>query len=232
MIKRLLKFLLVISLFIVLIISCSEDSTTNPSAPEIAKLEVSKSSLFFTINTDQHSFTIKNIGNDSLYWNITQVPEWIFLSDSRGELDKNMLDTITVDAEYYGLNMGLYIDLIKVVSNGGKQSVSCGVDITLLFPPDSSFSGTISDSGSIYYSIEEDTIKYFQGLYFKTATDSSVYEVSVEDSTFGEMIYRPGGFQSFSSSGDFLSGRFDGDSTITGTWVHVNDIINYSAKLQ
>ncbi len=110
----------VISLILVfLIFSGCTDKNVKEENPEIS---ISTTSLDFNKGVTSGSFTIKNVGEGKLSWEIEDnIPLWISLSPMVGSLSNNEESNITVIIDREIMDPGAYSQDVSISSNGGSE---------------------------------------------------------------------------------------------------------------
>lgn len=80
---------------------------------------------------EEGTFTITNIGNGFLNWNIdnTQTPPWLLISRVSGTLGEGASETVTVSVDR-DLQAGAYFHEIPIVTNAGTFNLEVGMTIS------------------------------------------------------------------------------------------------------
>jgi len=131
------------ALYALTIFSCS----SNPSAPTVAVLTLSKTSMSFSNEKNQDSIVISNDGEEQLSWNITSKPDWLRTSRQSGTL-ATARDTLTFTADT-DRSLGEHTGIVQFSSNGGDKDISVILRINPSINPGTSAAGiTLGDAYS------------------------------------------------------------------------------------
>ena len=106
-------------------------------------LSVTPSSLDFSASQSSMTFTITNVGTQTLEWNISDDQDWISVSPTSGSTTTEQ-DIVTVTVDRNGLAAGDYSGSVTVTSNGGDQVVAVSMEI---LPPILVVSSSFLDFG-------------------------------------------------------------------------------------
>ena len=108
-------------------------------------LFVSVSTLNFGVNSKSRAFTIKNEGDGTLNWSISDDRNWISVSPANGSTTTEE-DELEVTVTRPGLNPGAHTGTISISSNGGDDSIEILLETNT--PPIASF--TVKPSSVIF----------------------------------------------------------------------------------
>jgi hypothetical protein len=108
----------------------TDDGTYCP--PEIPVLSVDPVVLDFEECDTELTFTIENVGEGTLTWNITMDQAWITVAPTSGTTTTMETDTVTVTVDRAGLDPDEYTGTVTVTSDGGTQDVT--IQMTVLAP--------------------------------------------------------------------------------------------------
>ncbi|MCF7810036.1 hypothetical protein K9N50_03510 [bacterium] len=138
-------------LLIIIGIGCEKDNgPTTPTTTPV--LSVSTTSLNFERNDTRKTFTINNIGEETLEWTITSTENWIMVSPNEGSTTDES-DTITVIVGRHGLSDGQYSGIITVIPNA-SDTLTVSIQMIVQSPILSLSTSSLNFSG-------EDTVKTF-----------------------------------------------------------------------
>jgi len=136
-------------------------------------LSLDVTGLDFTIegeNPASQTFTVSNVGGQTLTYNITQDQTWLSCSPTTGNLDMGQSDDITVDVDGLDLDEGIHTATISVASaqaiNSPKEIV---VTLNVLAPPiyaPLNFAGEVLENKSLFYT------EYFHTLTWEANPDN------------------------------------------------------------
>ena len=107
-------------------ITCSKESPTGSSGPQ---LNVIPNSFDFTKIVNVDTLIITNSGGGELSWEIADKPDWLNLSKSSGTITSNT-DSLIIIANI-DQAVGTYTGTININSNGGNKSVTISLNISL-----------------------------------------------------------------------------------------------------
>ena len=113
------------------------DVTLNITEPQPPVLQVNRTSLTFSAAQDganpaDQIFNIKNGGNGTFDWSITEDASWLSVNPSNGSTTAET-DAITVSADISGLTEGSYTATVTVSAAGiesSPQTIDVGLNIT------------------------------------------------------------------------------------------------------
>jgi hypothetical protein len=98
--------------------------------PPVPQLNIYPQALGLTKTQTQAQFTIKNIGNGSLNWNLTESESWITgASPTSGTTAAGAATIVTVTINRVGLSGNSYKGAINVTSDGGNETVTVYMDM-------------------------------------------------------------------------------------------------------
>mgnify|MGYP002625776731 CR=1 FL=1 len=139
------------------------DFALQPLAPV---LSVSPASLDFGTASTTLTFDVKNTGDATLDWNITEDIPWLSCTPTSGSNSNVGQTAVTVMVNRDGLDKGTYRQTIAVASNGGSATLNVSLTVqgaTVSYSPEVLDFGSISSaltlvlkntgSGSINYTI-------------------------------------------------------------------------------
>jgi len=104
--------------------------------PDRPKLEVRPNSYDFTDvrrgAMPSTTFTVENIGEGTLEWEVQDIPDWLDVSQTSGTNEGSF--TVTVESDMLG---GDQDGTVEVISNGGNESIAVSVNIVedIVTPP-------------------------------------------------------------------------------------------------
>ncbi len=87
-----------------------------------AGLIVSADTLDFGEDINSQTFSISNIGNGQLSWELTSNSSWLSVSPNNGNLTSSA-ETITASVNRTSLSPGDYFSSISITSNGGNKTI-------------------------------------------------------------------------------------------------------------
>ena len=106
-------------------------------------LSVTSTALDFSASQSSMTFSITNVGTQTLQWNISADQDWISVSPISGSTTTEQ-DIVTVTVDQSGLAAGDYSGSVTVTSNGGDQVVAVSMEI---LPPILVVSSSLLDFG-------------------------------------------------------------------------------------
>ena len=112
-----------------------------------AGLIVSTDSLIFGEEITNLTFTISNIGNGLLTWELIPNSSWLSATPESGSLTTSV-ETVSVSVDRSSLSAGDYIGSIPISSNGGNKTVSVIMSVSDAPSPTLSVSTLDLDFGS------------------------------------------------------------------------------------
>ena len=107
-------------------------------------LSVTSTALDFNASQNTLTFSITNVGTQTLEWNISDNQDWMSVSPTSGSTTAEQ-DIVTVTVDRSGLAAGDYSGSVTVTSNGGDQVVAVSMEI---LPPILVVSSSLLDFGS------------------------------------------------------------------------------------
>ena len=116
---------------------------TVPDTPA-PMIDVSPTVLNFGTSGTELTFTITNIGQETLNWSISDDQNWLEVSPTSGSTTTEQ-DEIIVNVDRAGLSVGDYTGIISVSSNGGDINIDVSMEI---LPPYLVVSSNSLDFGS------------------------------------------------------------------------------------
>jgi len=93
------------------------------ASKEVPDLAVSVTTLDFGTSETSKTFTISNIGNGTLTWNVSEDQSWISASPTSGSTTTEQ-DQVAVTIDRSNMAPGTYSGTVTVTSNGGTKTVS------------------------------------------------------------------------------------------------------------
>jgi len=116
---------------------------TVPDTPA-PMIDVSPAVLNFGSSGTELTFTITNIGQETLNWSISDDQNWLEVSPTSGSTTTEQ-DEIIVNVDRAGLSVGDYTGIISISSNGGDINIDVSMEI---LPPYLVVSSNSLDFGS------------------------------------------------------------------------------------
>jgi Fe-S cluster assembly iron-binding protein IscA len=105
-------------------------------------LSVTSTALDFNASQNTLTFSITNVGTQTLEWNISDNQDWMSVSPTSGSTTAEQ-DIVTVTVDRNGLAAGDYSGSVTVTSNGGDQVVT----VSMAVAPELSVSANQLDFG-------------------------------------------------------------------------------------
>lgn len=94
-----------------------------PEPPPL--LSLSSSSIDLGSTSTKDSISISNNGGGKLIWSInSELPVWLSVSQTKGEVEAGKSSSITITMKREGLKPGAYTSTFNIVSNGGDSSIT------------------------------------------------------------------------------------------------------------
>ncbi len=153
----------------------------------IPLMSLSPMSLNFDSDTNEKTFTISNNGEGSLLWEVkSDLPEWLEISEMRGELKPGEKTSVELSINKDMLGSEKNEHNISITSNGGNGNVLVTVGInrnvsSIIIDVNE----TINKNDSFDAKIKVMNINDLAGFQMEIAYDSTILEViSIEEGDF------------------------------------------------
>lgn len=115
-------FVSVLALLVIMVaLGCGKNSTSPKKTNQ--NIEFSKTEISFEVGHLQEDVVLTNQSDQSLSWNVSEVPAWIVVDKQGGDIRASRTDTLHVAAATTDLAEGNYQGTIHIEWNGGEIDI-------------------------------------------------------------------------------------------------------------
>jgi len=171
-------------------------------------LSVTSTALDFNASQNTLTFSITNVGTQTLEWNISDNQDWMSVSPTSGSTTAEQ-DIVTVTVDRSGLAAGDYSGSVTVTSNGGDQVVA----VSMAVAPELSVSANQLDFGLTNDQLSFNITNTGQGVLSWSISDDQTW-ISVSP-TSGSTTTETDPTQVTVDRTGFSAGDYSGTVTVT-----------------